>query len=98
MTWGFTGYREKPKPRNNEATVERKPDSDQPVEKPWEDDSDWRADERWRQEPEEIYSDLRGRFLWRNVEFPHVLAIALGTMLFIAAASLNAAGLERLHL
>jgi hypothetical protein len=59
---------------------------------------DYRADEPWRREPEEIYWDLRHRFWWRNVMFPHVVAVVLGLLFFIVAAALNAAGVDHLHL
>jgi hypothetical protein len=59
--------------------------------------NDWRADEPWRRAPQEIDSDLRGRFWWSNVALPHAVAVVLGLALFIAAA-LNAPGLERLPL
>jgi hypothetical protein len=58
---------------------------------------DWRADEPWRRTPQDIHSDLRGRFWWSNVALPHAVAVVLGLALFMAAV-LNAPGLERLPL
>jgi hypothetical protein len=58
---------------------------------------DWPADEPWRREPQEIHKALRRRFWLTNVAMPHVLAVVLGSALFIAA-SLHAPGFEQLHL
>jgi hypothetical protein len=58
---------------------------------------DWRADEPWRREPQEIHSALRRRFWLSNVAMPHVLAVVLGSALFIAAA-LHAPGFDQLRL
>ena len=58
---------------------------------------DWRADEPWRRESQEIHSALRRRFWLINVMLPHALAVVLGSALFIAAA-LHAPGLEQLQL
>lgn len=58
---------------------------------------DWRADEPWRREPQEIHSALRRRFWLSNVALPHALAVILGSALFVAAA-FHASGFEQLHL
>jgi hypothetical protein len=79
---------EKPKPNDGES----KPEAERA-----ESNADWRADEPWRRNAQEIYSDLRGRFWWPNVALPHAVAVLLGTALFIAAA-LHAPGFEQLHL
>jgi 3-oxosteroid 1-dehydrogenase len=68
------------------------------VEDPERDHPDWRADVPWRWTPQEINTFLRRRFFRPNVCLPHVLAVALGVLLFIAAAALNASGVEHLHL
>ena len=62
------------------------------------DEGDWRADEPWRRTPQEISKFLWHRFALPNVWLPHPLAVALGLALFVAAAALNASGLEHLHL
>ncbi|HUK70887.1 MAG TPA: hypothetical protein VLW50_19355 [Streptosporangiaceae bacterium] len=95
MTWGFKGYRvdkDKPPPDHDLRAEKPEPGHDGHADEP-----DWRADEPWRRSPQDIYSDLRGRFWWANVALPHAVAVALGAVLFIAAA-LNAPGLEQLHL
>lgn len=58
---------------------------------------DWRADEPERRSAQNIYTRLRGRFWWANVALPHAVAVALGAVLFIAAA-LSAPGLGQLNL
>jgi hypothetical protein len=96
MTWPFKGYPvdEKGMPRPQRGPWwQRVLGQGKEPEKP----NDWRADEPWRRAPQEIYSDLRGRFWWSNVALPHAVAVVLGLALFIAAA-LNAPGLERLPL
>lgn len=110
MTWPFTGYPidkvthkplQLPPPwwqrllRGAEAP---KPGNDEHAEETKKDHPDWRADEPWRRDPEEIYKALRGRWLWRNVMLPHVLAVVLGTVLFIIFAALNASGVGDLRL
>lgn len=87
MTWPFTGYPEKPEAANHG-----------PAEQSKHDNHDWRADEPWRREPGEIHAALRGRFWLPNVAFPHALAVALGTALFVTALALNAFGAEHLRL
>jgi hypothetical protein len=87
MTWWFTGYAREPEPDNGGLAGE-----------PGRDHPDWRADIPWRWTPKEINTHLRRRFLLRNVRLPHALAVALGVMLFTAAAALNASGTEHLHL
>jgi hypothetical protein len=57
---------------------------------------DWRADEPSPREPQEIHRALRRRFWLPNVAMPHVLAVVLGSALFIAAA-LHAPNFEQLH-
>jgi hypothetical protein len=95
MTWGFKGYRvdkDKPPPDHNERAEKSEPGHEGHADEP-----DWRADEPWRRSPQDIYSNLRGRFWWANVALPHAVAVVLGAALFIAAA-LRAPGLEQLHL
>ena len=87
MTWPFTGYPGKPQPGNGGNAGE-----------PATDDGDWRADEPWRRTPQEINEFLRHRFALPNVWLPHALAVVLGLALFVAAAVLNASGLEHLRL
>ena len=87
MTWPFTGYPVKPQPGNGGDAGE-----------PAADDGDWRAEEPWRRTPQEISKFLRGRFALPNVWLPHALAVVLGLALFVAAAALNASGLEHLRL
>jgi len=59
---------------------------------------DWRADEPQRREPQEIYKTLRRCWWFWNVMLPHVLAVGLGTVLFIIFAALNASGAGNLRL
>jgi hypothetical protein len=96
MTWPFKGYpvdkrtREPlaiPPPWRSRVLRRAK------VRKP----EDWRADEPERRSPQHIYAQLRRRFWWPNVALPHLVAVGLGTGLFIAAA-LRAPGLDHLHL
>jgi hypothetical protein len=87
MTWPFTGYAGEPELDSGDCLRE-----------PGKDHSDWRADTPWRRTPQEINEFLRRRFFLPNVWLPHALAVALGVMLFIAAAALNASGAEHLHL
>jgi hypothetical protein len=96
MTWPFKGY-----------PVDRYTHVPLPIPPPWlarvfrhakaRKPEDWRADEPERRSPEHIYSQLRHRFWWPNVALPHLVAVGLGTGLFIAAA-LRAPGFEHLHL
>jgi hypothetical protein len=87
MTWPFTGHTGEPQPGDGG-------DADEPAS----DEGDWRADEPWRRTPQEISKFLRRRFALPNVWLPHALAVVLGLALFVAAAALNASGLEHLHL
>ena len=59
---------------------------------------DWRADEPERRKPQEIYKALRRCWWFWNVMLPHVLAVGLGTVLFIIFAALNASGAEHMCL
>lgn len=96
MTWPFKGY-----------PVDKDTGKPRPVPAPWRwrvlrraqprKPEDWRADEPERRSPQHIYLQLRGRFWWPNVALPHVVAVGLGTALFIAAA-VRFPGLNRLHL
>jgi hypothetical protein len=83
--WRKLGPAEGPKPRPTQQTE-------------LSEDPDYRASEPWRREPEEIDWDLRHRFGWSNVMLPHVLAVVLGLLFFIAAVALNAAGVDHLRL
>ena len=109
MTWNFKGYpvdddlRPLPRP----ATWWRRarprlglPGAHQrhPSRASESEDPDYRASEPWRREPEEVYADLRHRFVWTNVMLPHVLAVVLGLLFFIIAAALNAAGVDHVRL
>jgi len=47
---------------------------------------EWRTDPPQRRTSAQIRRLLRGRFVLPNVMFPHVLAVLLGTALFLAAA------------
>jgi hypothetical protein len=87
MTWSFKGYAEEPEPGRGNRPEEALKDH-----------PDWRADTPWRRTPQEINQFLRYRFLLPNVWLPHALAVALGAMLFTAAAALNASGTVHLHL
>lgn len=87
MTWPFKGYAKEPEPGNGGHAQE--PERDNP---------DWRADRPWRRTPQEINEFQRRRFFLPNVWLPHAIAVVLGVMLFIAAAALNASGIEHLHL
>jgi hypothetical protein len=51
-----------------------------------EDEPDWRTDPPRRRTPTQVRELLRGRFTLPNVMFPHVVAVLLGTALFVAAA------------
>jgi hypothetical protein len=97
MTWSFKGY-----------PVDKESGEPLPVRPPlrsrllWRDielrkPEDWRADEPERRKPKDIYKRLRHRFFWPNVALPHLVAVGLGTALFIAAA-LRVPGLDQLHL
>jgi len=104
MTWGFKGY-----PVDEEGNPLRPPaplwqrvlrrtgkkpeDGEKKDENP-----DWRADEPERREPEKIYKDLGRCYWWPNVLLPHALAVALGLLLFIIFAALNASGVDHLRL
>lgn len=58
---------------------------------------DWRADEPYRQKPQDIYRDLRHCWWWPSVALPHVVAVVLGVGLFILAV-VKAPGFTKLHL
>jgi hypothetical protein len=97
MTWDFTGYpvdkttgKPQPPPR---PRWRRRRKRDKGAAMP----EDWRADEPWRREPQEIYNWLRHRWWRPNVMLPHVLAVGLGGLLFIIFAALNASGFDHLH-
>lgn len=97
MTWPFKGY-----------PVDKATGRPLPLPPPWwlrvlrrgedRESGDWRADEPWRREPQEIYEHLQTRWHWANVMLPHVLAVALGGLLFIIFAALDASSVGHLHL
>lgn len=87
MTWPFTGYAWEPEPADDARAQVM--EGEHP---------DWRADTPWRRTPQEINAFLRRRFFLPNVWLPHAVAVALGVMLFTAAAALDASGAEHLHL
>jgi hypothetical protein len=96
MTWPFKGY---PVDKETGEPLPVAPSLRSRVlrrAKPRE-SQDWRADEPERRSPTRIYLQLRRRFWWPNVALPHVVAVGLGTALFIAAAS-RLPGLNQLHL
>lgn len=88
MTWSFKGY----------AGDQPEPVDTGHAEEPEQDHPDWRADRPWRLTPQEIDTFLRRRFFLPNVWLPHVLAVVLGVVLFVAAAALSASGVQHLHL
>ncbi len=47
---------------------------------------DWRTDPPKRRTPDEVRGMLRRRYVYPQVLFPHVLAVVLGAVLFIAAS------------
>jgi hypothetical protein len=69
---------------------------DQPTRTP--EHPDYRGSEPWRREPWEIYKWLRHRWWRPNVMLPHVIAVDLGSLLFIIFLALNAAGVDHLRL
>jgi hypothetical protein len=48
---------------------------------------DWRTDPPRRRTPDQVRLLLKGRFILPNVMFPHLLAVLLGSTLFLAAAA-----------
>jgi len=50
-------------------------------------DPDWRGERPERRTPERIRRLMRVRFLLPNVMFPHVVAVLLGAVLFVAGAT-----------
>ena len=103
MTWGFKGY-----PVDEEGNPLPLPPplwrralrrtGKKPEEKRKDENPDWRADEPERRGPEKIYKDLGRCYWWPNVLLPHALAVALGLLLFIIFAALNASGVDHLRL
>ena len=108
MMWPFRGYllgkdnnpladdRGKPWPHPPWRRVPRPPKKPKPNAGEAKSNADWRADEPWRRNPEEIYKDLRHRWWWPNVMLPHVVAVVLGSALLIIFAWLNLAGVQPL--
>jgi hypothetical protein len=92
--WPHPLWRLTPKPPKK---PKQPPKNTKPGAKESKSNADWRADEPWRRAPEEIFKQLRHRFWWPNVMFPHVVAVILGLGLFFAALA-KAPGLEQLHL
>ena len=95
MTWGFKGFRE------DDDGLPVAPELGAASRLRWRyvwrktprAPYDWRAEVPHRRKPSEIHRDLQGRFLWLNVALPHVVAVVLGSTLFVLAA-LNSPGLE----
>jgi uncharacterized integral membrane protein len=104
MTWGFKGYpvdeegNPLPPPAPFWQRVLRRTSKKPEAGEKKNENPDWRADEPERREPEKIYKDLGRCYWWPNVLLPHALAVALGLLLFIIFAALNASGVDHLRL
>lgn len=101
LTFGFKGFPGELKPGADERAelprragrTARRLQADRPEEQ-----RDLRVGKPLRRSSGRIYRDLQNRWWLTNVMIPHILAVCLGTTLFILFAALNASGIGHLHL